>query len=438
MKPSALESRRDTTRMKPRCFKRERRRFYVLLLVICFLAFSEGKVPSNKAVITTKKSRKSKLNSNTTAVLQVTETEVWDGTKWKGGQHRWTTSDSGDPTVSPDKQEAPNGLEFAGDWKIVTTRDAYGWEYTLAQPFPLRRRVWLRSLQKSTKAVRRRRKLPAWLRAIRDDFNFKGFGWTFYKSLVFSDSVGVAFRLPLTYNFGAWERQPGLPSISSNFCLYYPFCGIAMVSGSMRVEWIHWAISRVVALSYYYVAWLVWNFWRGVIIALSAIVYPFTRQLWNPDLPLAYPSNAKPNYSRTVEERLGCTVSWRYSLHHGYEFRVSYWHWYAPTLTSIFQALSIAKVPDWFARRSAAIGLSSSMPILDPPYCTCSAALSLSGYYFQAVQPTTTSRSGISQTASAKTIDPSANTTTATNVLHLEEKDERKALKKSRSKQLST
>ena len=368
-------------------------------------------------------------------VLQITETEVWDGGKWKSGDSRWTTTSTtqasssvgsaasikdGRPCASPDKQQPPEGFKFDGEWKIVTggsSRDSYGWEYTAAKPFPIRQRVWLRNLVQeepkpkkeilkikrkpsSAKLARksRRRKMPKWMRAISDDFNFKGFGLSLYKSMVFPKSFGIAFRLPLTYNFGRWETNPGLPSLSSAIGIYFPGMAMISISTSVRIEWLKWVSARIVEISFYLLLAFFWTFIRGLVLACSAILFPFTRQLYQPPIPMASPwaRPSSPSYSRIIEERLGCSVSWRVSRSSGYEFRVSYWHYYAHTLSSIWPAvegvLSIlqrqnkATMPDWWARRSAAFGLSTSWPIPDAPHITSSLTMSLSGYYFRPVQ----------------------------------------------------
>eukprot|EP00977_Amphora_coffeiformis_P014411 scaffold4019_cov143-Amphora_coffeaeformis.AAC.3 len=362
-------------------------------------------------------------------VLQITETEMWDGGKWKsGGDSRWTQRTDNDPSnigsaanvkdgqpcASPDKQEPPEGYRFDGEWKIVTggsSRDSYGWEYTVAHPFPVRQRVWLRNLvqeepkpkkeilkiRKKTDAVKKRKrlKMPRWMRAISDDFNFKGFGLSLYKSLVFPESFGMAFRIPLTYNFNRWETMRGLPSVSSSIGLYFPGTAMISISTSVRLEALKWVSARVSETTFYLLLALIWTFVRGMVLAASAVAYPITRQLYQPPIPMKSPwaMPSTPSYSRIVEERVGCSFSWRVSRSRGYHFRVSYWHYYAPTLASFWpvmeglasflQRQEKATMPEWWARRKAAIGLSTSGPIPDPPFVTSSLAMSLSGYYFR-------------------------------------------------------
>jgi len=255
-------------------------------------------------------------------------------------------------------------------------------------------------------------------RRVRDDFNFKGFGWTFYKSLVFGKSAGVALRVPLTYNFGTWESNPGLPSLSSSVALYGPSNPTValFLSTSFRMEFLQWAVAAVYSSAMFALFWCAWTFLiQGLLVAASALMFPFTKKF--PSLSGGRPlQNLRPEcwsigpqYSRTVEERIGFSLSWRYSVERGFEVRKSFWHYYAPTVVSLLghfktknskklvdagaasggtssdtAALqSQSRIPAWLVRRVAAVGLSTSGPIPDEPFLTSSALLSLSGFYFR-------------------------------------------------------
>lgn len=337
-------------------------------------------------------------------VIQITETELWDGKKWKSGESRWTDTQSQKPCASPDKHQPPANRHYDGDWKIVTGgtgRDVYGWEYTVAYPYPMRQRVWLRNLAPAKEVIkirrkvslatpalkRRPRKWPRWMRAIRDDFNFKGFGLSLYKSLVFPTSFGISFRLPLTYNFGRWETNPGLPSVSTAIGLYFPGMAMISISTSVRIEWLKYILGRMVEISCYLVLVVVWTLLQGLVLASSAVLFPVTRILLQPPFPMTSPwaRPVVPTYSRKVQERLGCSVSWRFSLSSGYEFRVSYWHYYAYSLTAMWptvqRILELVKnepeMPEWWARHTAAFGVSTSSPLPYAPYVTSSLCMSL-------------------------------------------------------------
>ena len=135
-------------------------------------------------------------------VVQLTETEIWDGTKWRApgvllsslqkgaNDGRWTKKPQPDQEDSitaidnnnnynninnknkkhakksrshvknkekeekddesclpPSQQKVPKGCQWEGEWKILTntsTRDTYGWEYSHVRPYPMRQRIWLR------------------------------------------------------------------------------------------------------------------------------------------------------------------------------------------------------------------------------------------------------------------------------------------------------
>jgi hypothetical protein len=423
---------------------------------------------------------------------------------------RWTDV-AGRACQAPDKIVADPGKEFVGDWKIVTGsgRDAYGWEYSSqstsasnAAEIPIRRRTWLRTLQpvsttvskastsvaavskatkttktnKTTTTKRRSRRqrgplpqflLPSvWIQTVQDDFNFKGFGWSFYKSLQFADSVGVALKLPLTYNFDTWERHPALPSIGSAVCVYYPATIILFLNGSMRVEWLKWAAARVWHSMMNAVYQLLGSLVRGLCLAVSGVLYPVTRRLYDP--AWTYRKNPldpqqqqlqQPNYSRTVEEFIGVSVSWRVSISDGYEFRVGYWHYYAPTVVSIWRAVTdvctriipvktkaaakaaasasigslqpknsptqtVLPLPTWFARHSAALGLSTSCPMPDPPHVALTGLLSLSGFYFQKEKASSKKSTPSSSTAGTATSSTSAEISAAMDISDSESETE--------------
>jgi len=169
-------------------------------------------------------------------------------------------------TISPPplQIQPPSGYAFASDWKIDVsnkTLDTQGWkEYTeepesnLASIAPgirkkrKRRRRWLRSIQpiasdvslvsedktnqttsetavmySSSTAFKKKKKASSTkvnivthtMHAIENDFRFKGFGWSFYKSIIFREAWGIGLRIPLSLNFDSLERRPYLPSITS-------------------------------------------------------------------------------------------------------------------------------------------------------------------------------------------------------------------------------
>jgi hypothetical protein len=378
-----------------------------LLLVSFLLVLSLASANSSNSI-----SSSSETNKESSGILQVYETEVWDASlnAWKahGANNRWT-SESGNPCSSPSELPPPSGFEFVGEWKIVvqTGRDALGWEYQFRylQP-PKRRRIWLRSLEQPAQSkhkqivavpsTKRRRKssiIRTAFKAVRDDWNFKGYGISLYKSFLFPESCGLALRLPLTMNFDWWDRHPELPSLSSAVSFYYPWCIAGFLSGSVHVELVKWTflhiylmVVRIISLVIYHVIA------KGLFVIGSVLLYPLFGKFHTlPPLPLPKTVD-RPKFGTEISERVGASVSYRWSLQRGYEFRVSYWHSYLPTIMVYRNLLSnsIAWKPleesprmAWWQKHFGSIGTSTGYPMPLPPHFSCSACLSLSGFYFQ-------------------------------------------------------
>jgi hypothetical protein len=369
----------------------------------------------------------SSTNNNTkqdVGIVQVLETEIWEASTdaWKASGGRWT-NESGKPSLTPSEVSPPKGFDFEGDWKIVVSAgDSMGWEYQFQylQP-PRRRRIWLRSLkpQKVTPPPKTQRKskqvqlarpgatgsgatstLSRTLESIRDDYNFKGFGISVYKSFIFPSSFGLQLRLPLTMNFNMWDRHPELPSVSTSVAFFFPWTIAAFLSTSVHMEWVKWIakcvlvfIPRLILFCFYQM--LLPLLWRTA----SAVLFPFQRDRM-PPIPKA-PNHLlvidKPRYNPELSERIGCSISYRWSKLDGFEGRVSYWHSYLPTLMVYRKLLqrrgqqSLLMENDWWQRHFGTIGLSSGYPIRDPPHFSCSACLSLDGLYWR---PSPSSSSG--------------------------------------------
>ena len=299
------------------------------------------------------------------------------------------------------------------------------------------------------------------IRSVRDDFNFKGLGMSLYKSLIFPESFGCGLRLPLTANFDVFDRNPGLPSVSSTLSLYGPsWTIIAGLSCSVTVEWIKWVIRNAVwSISRAFV--LVWyRLIMPILLVLKAaldrLVHPVHRISQKEDAEISpsssksssssssimIPSNiqnflstpvSRPMYNSELSERVGCSVSYRWSQKYGFEFRVSYWHSYLPTLlmyrrlmskmqqhdvvqklvsrtihqqqkqkrSSVdidtkdsYKSLSLSSTTtnnnnnniDWWRKHFASVGIGTSYPTRDPPYISCNTQLSLSGFNFEGMR----------------------------------------------------
>merc|ERR1712071_88127 len=92
-------------------------------------------------------------------------------------------------------------------------------------------------------------------------------------------------------------------------------------------------------------------------------------------------SSSSIQYSRNYQERVSCSVSWRYSTKKGYEFRISYAHSYLPTMDYLFLRNKNGQLSNWFREKTGSWGISSSFPIPDSPGFSVSNVLGLSGFY---------------------------------------------------------
>jgi len=335
-------------------------------------------------------------------ILQVVETEVWDAStdSWKAETGARWTSERGQPSPSPSEIKPPEGFAFDGDWKIVVSGgDAMGWEYSFTYlQSPSRRRVWLRSLKRRKrpppppaipKSIPATSSLTNTLKRIQDDWNFKGFGVTVYKSVIFPSSFGVQMRLPLTMNFDWWDRHPELPSVSTSVAILFPFTIAAFISTSVHVEWVKWVLMSVLLFIPRIIALFVYRILLPILWSIgSAFALSFTSSLSLPSMPkMPTFAIAKPKYNPELSERVGCSLSVRWSTARGLEQRCSYWHSYLPTFSHYREFLRANRqVPAWWQKRFGSFGVQTGYPIPDHPNFSCSAQLSLSGLYFRNTQ----------------------------------------------------
>jgi hypothetical protein len=324
-------------------------------------------------------------------VVQIIESEVYDGKTWLGHKSRWSDV-NGEESEPPPTACAPTGSHFEGDWKIVTSsnRDSLGWEYIWALNQPaMRRRLWLRTIVSIPKQP------PTSLGAIlREQWNFKGFAMSFYKSLTYAKSFGMAFRLPIFSNIDWWERHPALPSFSTAVAGYFPWAAVYQISGSLNVDFLAWLMGRSFRYALYGISVVLLAICQFLFLPLAVLLYPARRQLVLPTFPLPTIPKAPPIFSLTISQRLGMSLNWRLSLQSGYEFRVTYYYECMPTvlyLTELFhrnKQITDTQMTNWLRRKAAACGLSCGAPLPVPPHYFCTAALSVSGFYFRAKQQT--------------------------------------------------
>jgi len=328
------------------------------------------------------------------------------------------------------------------------------------------------------------------LRPLRDNWNFKGYGLSIMKSLTFPTSGGISLRLPLTINLDWYERHPELPSLSSSASYYYsntnPWTYAVFLNASLPMELIRFCVRRFGEYGWF-LAGVLWSTLLLISDAVwTVLIWPVTvlgrfgsllsdmalndgltnnrsgksnksktkknsrkkkrnqrKKKNNKDatddtviiLGQSFPRLPGPRgivYSTSIQDRVGVSASWRVSARRGYEFRISYWHLFLPTLLALASfAGKTAKllvvssserekgrVPmkgrvggdldeieddddepstvkarvdlwhriaepceEWITRRTGSLGISWGGPIPDSPFWSASAVLSLSGFY---------------------------------------------------------
>jgi hypothetical protein len=284
------------------------------------------------------------------------------------------------------------------------------------------------TLTSSTRVTTKKKKLLAvllnpitcTLAKIRDDFHFKGFGMSLYKSLLYKYSCGVAFRLPILANWDGWDRRPQLPSLSSQVCFYYPPTIAVCLSSSMNMEFCKYTCKTMYASLKQFLHSLLYQVLRGFYIVGSWLLYPVLRRVTELPTTLVKPTPvASPiTYQSDIQERLGMTISYRWSLTRGREWRVSYWHMYLPTIQVYRQCLGqllslsplmVTTTPntffqtklDWCARHFVSLGVDTSAvpdPTLQPNFA-CTALVSLNGLYLPKNKSKTSNKSKTTATA---------------------------------------
>mmetsp|Transcript_45309 Transcript_45309/g.95060 ORF Transcript_45309/g.95060 Transcript_45309/m.95060 type:complete len:683 (+) Transcript_45309:177-2225(+) len=208
------------------------------------------------------------------------ETDSWTSRRFTqspitGGGGRDSTS------LDPQACAPPRNYLFDGEWKIdmaSESRDGFGWEYYVGRYDGLgrRRRRWVRSLmrvsssmataKKKTPVESKKRKpttkstpsssaketkkatnypQPNLFRAIRNQYNFKGFGWSFYKSFLYPRSVGASLRIPLSANFDSYDQYLAAPYISSATYFGYPWVVATFLNASLPIEAIKWVLGGI-------------------------------------------------------------------------------------------------------------------------------------------------------------------------------------------------
>jgi hypothetical protein len=239
-----------------------------------------------------------------------------------------------------------------------------------------------------------------WKRFV-DDFNFKGYGVSIYKSFLHWKAAGIAFRIPLINNWDWWDSNPVLPSLNFLFCIYYPLNVSVCLTSSINVDvvkcWLVQTLLLVQACMLRFIHHMLSALWT----IMSVILYPVV-QKWHP-VPFHYDQSSQqimrkrkeiqPSYKSDVQERLGISYWYRWRPDIGFSTRVSAWHLYMPTLELYSHLLTGSKdnLGQWWRSHFASLGLDTAIPNPDPPHVFLTSVLSFSGLRFKSSSRSTAS-----------------------------------------------
>jgi len=416
----------------------QRKRYFpyrTVILVLFFLLSS-----NNLNVIAKTQSASNSNTSNLSSfkkngnpgILEIYEKENYDAelSTWYGDENRWTTS-SGSASDPPTSLHPPPQFKFASNWKIDVTgkgkKDKDGWEYFLGGK---RRRRWLRNLTPitdiSSKSIDSKlitndrinedRELSlelnrspgahqlipqriiniipkSILTPLVNNFNFKGFGVSILKSVIFPTSFGGILSLPLTSNFNFFETRPHIPRLSTSAGFFGSndnFTVVSFLSLSMSMEVVRFCLLKIVKF-FYLIYWLIWkNMIMGSIHFLSSIFLLLSSSSPSKEKEKNTKKHATISsilscpsiqHSFNYQERISCSFSWRVSIQRGYEFRISYSYLYLPTLDYLFLRNRNGGLSNWFKEKTGSVGLSTSYPMPDFPNFSCTSKLECSGFY---------------------------------------------------------
>ena len=268
---------------------------------------------------------------------------------------RWV-DENFSPCEPPSQTKAPSGPSasgltggsWSGSWKIDVKKTKDGWQDVTKEggKIRIRRRKWLReytentsretpSLSETGKAkggggdavadvdvdvdgatIASPTILSSAMKRVASDYNFRGFGFSIYKSILYRRAGGVSLRMPITQNFISYFQRPWLPSINSSIGLYHPGPTIAFfVSASLPID-----VVRVVVI-------------RNLML-IQNMFLEARRKHKIKEGPIRSSTN--------VVQRVGVSVSWRYCGGEGENcgkviFKVAPWFLWLPAITWILR-----------------------------------------------------------------------------------------------------
>ena len=268
------------------------RSVHLLLWILSSIAFSRNYVSSSpsstrqslsstilaihggsNATASSSRTSRQPNKSSVTFLYELHEHEIYNPQTSSWTSRRFTqspiTGGGGRDSTSldPSSCSPPKNYLWDGEWKIDMTgemRDGFGWEYYVGRFDGLgrRRRRWVRNLRRigeqqsvpieaqlarnATKAtissMEEKKMSPTLLRMIIDQYNFKGFGWSFTKSLIWKQSFGATFRIPLSSNFEFLDRYAAIPFASWTTYFGHPWVVATFLNASLPLEAIEWVI----------------------------------------------------------------------------------------------------------------------------------------------------------------------------------------------------
>lgn len=444
--------------------------------------------------------------SSSSRLVEVYEHEFYSKSKqmWIGGVgtsrsntvvSRWSSTSIPNDKLKhlppPSELSSPKGYIYEGEWMIDMTsesKDELGWEYyldeTSEEKIGRRRRRWLRVVVKipspaedqqeqeqqrhyrnmespATKEIPRVSayspffKRHFFLRSFRDSFNFKGYGLSLSKSLIYP-SFAFTLRMPITTHFDIFEMRPYIPSIATSMSFSFrPYKIVLNLNCSLPLEvaktiwwiildWTMWSFKIALSLIETISIDLIWKLgcigflgkvfdfgrWltetkthlNGDINSTTQETFQAKERLKAEDVVLIsrhgatilgrqyprIPSRRSIIYSQNTVQRLGVTAAMHLSQEKGLKFRWSWWNTYFSTVEfyqSLFQSwlrgFTLPTIPaprpihryllDLQERDSlrevnarlmkALFGIIWGGFTPEAPYYSCTAMLSMSGFY---------------------------------------------------------
>jgi hypothetical protein len=189
----------------------------------------------------------------------------------------------------------------------------------------------------------------------------------------------------------------------------------------MSVEYLIWNMRSIVRILKVAALKLILFIFQLAVIPFLPLMFPFTKSMSLPSFGIQIPpfNIPEPQGSSQVQEKVAWSVSWRYSLKKGYEYRISQSYSYLPTLVYLAQLQrSLINMPlisswllDWFRRKTGSLGLNFGIPSSSPTGFSYGVMMSLSGLYFSQSlikQPTRIVKDGENEEPVALVLESSA------------------------------